>query len=97
MLTYADVFTDQGNPFYSGSIAEADATRVLNAALEPLYSELGTQFTGFTGTKVQILTPEADDATRVLNAALEPALLALHGTIGTRRRSRSHFTRVTRN
>jgi hypothetical protein len=41
MLTYADVFTDQGNPFYSGSIAEADATRVLNAVLEPLYSELG--------------------------------------------------------
>ena len=42
-------FTDQGNPFYIGSIPEEDATDVLNAALEPLYAEIAEDCARATG------------------------------------------------
>jgi hypothetical protein len=42
-------FTDQGTPFYTGSMAEEDATDTLNAALEPLYEYIGEECARVTG------------------------------------------------
>ena len=42
-------FTDQGTPFYTGSLAEEEATGVLNAALPAVYEELGKECARVTG------------------------------------------------
>jgi hypothetical protein len=42
-------FTDQGSPFYTGSISEADATEALNGALDPLYAEIAEECARATG------------------------------------------------